>query len=211
MPVISDAAIAGFAKTAGLSGQAVAVAVAVALAESGGNTQDHNVIPPDNSYGLWQINMLGDMGPERRARYGLRSNEDLYDPAINARVMAGISNVGRDWSAWTTYTRGTYRLYLNRGNAVAGTATLQPNTSQAIPIGSQSTLESTIRFLRLLSMPGTWVRIGLLTIGAGLVFFGLLKITGNNELSSTTKGLVKGAVGLLPGGGTVTTALKVVK
>jgi hypothetical protein len=42
------------------------VAVAIALAESGGNPAAHNPVPPDDSWGLWQINMRGHLGPVRR-------------------------------------------------------------------------------------------------------------------------------------------------
>ena len=43
---------------------------AIALAESGGKSGAHNTTCPDNSYGLWQINMLDEpgymLGEERR-------------------------------------------------------------------------------------------------------------------------------------------------
>lgn len=194
MPIISDAAIAGYARNAGLSGQSVAIAVAIALAESGGNTTDHNAVPPDNSYGLWQINMLGSMGPDRRAKLGISSNEELYDPAVNARAMSMISNGGRNWKDWTTYTRGTYLRYYSRGNSAAGTVMSSANTSQAIPIASQNSLASISGFLKLISSPATWVRIGLLTLGVGFVFYGLFKITGDNQLSQGTKALGKAAL-----------------
>lgn len=49
----------------------------------------------DDSLGFCQINMkpdspYGDLGAERRRAYGLRSNEDLYDPRTCARVAFGI-------------------------------------------------------------------------------------------------------------------------
>lgn len=43
----------------------------------------------DLSLGGGQINMIGDLGVERRARYGI-TNEDLFDPVINARVARDI-------------------------------------------------------------------------------------------------------------------------
>lgn len=100
------------AQGAGLAPGAAAIAAAVAMAESSGNPQAYNGAGADRSYGLWQINMIGGLGPERRARYGLSSNEQLFDPVINARVMAGISNRGTSFSAWTTYTSGKYRKFL---------------------------------------------------------------------------------------------------
>jgi hypothetical protein len=74
---------------------------AVAEAESGGNPKAHNAKPPDDSYGLWQINMKGKLGPDRRAKYNLKTDADLYDPKTNARVMKGILD-DQGLHAWTT-------------------------------------------------------------------------------------------------------------
>jgi len=76
------------AKQAGFKGQSLDTIVAIVQAESGGNPRAYNgnANTGDKSYGLAQINMLGAMGPERRARYGLSSNEDLFDPLTNLRV-----------------------------------------------------------------------------------------------------------------------------
>ncbi len=54
----------------------------------------------DLSYGLFQINMIGGMGPERLKRWGLSSNEQLKDPVVNARVARDLlNNQGpRAWS-----------------------------------------------------------------------------------------------------------------
>ncbi len=104
----------GVLRQAGFRGDALRTAYAVALAESGGRPTAHNpnVNTGDNSYGLFQINMLGDMGPARLRQFGLSSNEDLYDPLTNARVAYLMSGGGRDWSPWTTYTSGAYRRYI---------------------------------------------------------------------------------------------------
>lgn len=121
--VLAPARIAGHAHAAGFRGDALTVAVAVALAESGGDPRAHNPKPPDDSYGLWQINMLGRLGPDRRARYGLTTNRDLFDPAVNARVAHAIAAGGRDWSPWATYTHGSYRRHLAK--AAQGVAAWQ--------------------------------------------------------------------------------------
>ncbi len=119
MATLSRAEIANHARAAGFSGEDVNIAVAVALAESGGDPRSHNPIPPDDSYGLWQINMLGPMGPSRRHQFGLKSNEDLYDPATNARVAYGIWK-SQGWvRGWTTYKSGKYKKFM--GNDASGT------------------------------------------------------------------------------------------
>ncbi|ANZ40868.1 lytic transglycosylase [Lentzea guizhouensis] len=113
MSRLSPEQIAQHARAAGFEGQGLTIAIAVALAESNGDTRAHNSKPPDDSYGLWQINMLGAMGPERRRQHGLDSNRDLFDPAVNAKVANAISNDGKSWTPWSTYTNGAYRKYLD--------------------------------------------------------------------------------------------------
>jgi len=106
--------IAGYAAAAGFSGDALRIAVAIALAESGGNPGAHNSRPPDDSYGLWQINMLGPLGPQRRAMLGLNSNADLYNPMTNARAAFMISGGGTNFNPWSTFNprNGTAPRYL---------------------------------------------------------------------------------------------------
>jgi len=97
---------------AGFRGEALTTMIAIALAESSGNPKAHNpdASTGDNSYGLFQINMLDKpnmkMGEERRRRYGLSSNEQLWDPDLNARIaydfvqakIARGKNPYEDWS-----------------------------------------------------------------------------------------------------------------
>lgn len=99
----------------------IARAVAIALAESDGNTQAHNddASTGDNSYGLWQINMIGAMGPARRAQFDIARNEDLFDPMTNGRAMYKISNGGRNWAPWSTFKNNAYMRHINTGKAAA--------------------------------------------------------------------------------------------
>ncbi len=106
-------------KQAGFKGEGLRMAYAIAMAESGGNARAHNGNrgTGDNSYGLFQINMLGGMGPERRRRYNLSSNEALFDPLTNARVAYKMSNGGKNWGPWSTYGNGAYRKYYGGSSA----------------------------------------------------------------------------------------------
>ncbi len=99
---------------AGFSGEALRVARAVVMAESGGDARQLTASERtrDLSYGLFQINMRGDMGPERRKAYNLKSNEDLYDPLINAKIAFKMSGGGKNWQPWTAYKNGSYRKFL---------------------------------------------------------------------------------------------------
>lgn len=108
------------AEKAGVSPLAAVTAAAIALAESGGNPRAYNPVPPDNSYGLWQVNMIGGLGPQRRRQFGLDSNDQLFDPWTNARAMAAISGGGRNWGPWSTYTSGAYRRYMAAGGILGG-------------------------------------------------------------------------------------------
>lgn len=106
-------------KQAGFGPRATDIAYAVAMAESSGNARSHNTNKStgDNSYGLFQINMIGDMGPARRKQYHLKSNDDLFDPLTNAKVAYAMSNKGRDWSPWSTYKTGAYKKYLGKSGS----------------------------------------------------------------------------------------------
>ena len=87
---------------AGFKGEALKTAWAIAKRESGGRASAYNPdrSTGDDSYGLFQINMLGNLGPSRRKSYGLKSNQDLLDPATNARVAFAMSKGGKDFGAW---------------------------------------------------------------------------------------------------------------
>ncbi|MER5252883.1 peptidoglycan-binding protein [Streptomyces sp. NPDC002855] len=104
--------MAKLAHGAGIPLDKLEVAVAIAYGESRFNERAFNGRDPDLSYGLWQINMLDkpgyQMGAQRRARWGLKSNDELFTPAVNARAMADISNKGANWQPWSVYTNGSY-------------------------------------------------------------------------------------------------------
>lgn len=111
-------------RKAGFKGQALQMAYAIAMAESTGRADafNPNSKTGDLSYGLFQINMIGALGPDRRRRYGLSSNEDLFDPLTNARVAYKMSNGGKNWRPWSTYKNGLYRQYYggSSGAVVSG-------------------------------------------------------------------------------------------
>lgn len=94
--------LVGLLQAVGFKGQALEYAWAVAMKESHGNALDYNgnIHTGDHSYGLFQINMLGSMGADRRAYYGLASNAELLNPVTNAQIAYQMSNAGRNWSAW---------------------------------------------------------------------------------------------------------------
>ena len=101
------------ARKAGFSPEIAPVMAAIGLAESSGNPRAHNpnASTGDNSYGLMQINMLGAMGPERRAAFGIRSNEELFDPLTNMKAAKKIFD-SQGLGAWSVYKSGAYKQHL---------------------------------------------------------------------------------------------------
>jgi PAB1-binding protein PBP1 len=96
--------------------------VAIALAESSGFAGAHNETYPDNSYGLWQINMLDEpgyqLGEERRARYGLTSNDQLKDPLTNAKAALDVYK-REGLNAWSVHSSGAADDFMPQSLQVA--------------------------------------------------------------------------------------------
>jgi hypothetical protein len=122
MATLSAKEILEFALRAGFSpnGEEAVIATAIALAESGGNPHAHNPVPPDNSFGLWQINMIDKLGPDRREKLGLSRNEELFDPPTNARAARLVFiEAGREFRPWTTFTGGRFKDHMGAARQAA--------------------------------------------------------------------------------------------
>jgi hypothetical protein len=143
----------------------VVIAIAVAWAESSGNTQAHNSTPPDDSYGLWQVNMYGSLGPARRRAFGLSDNKDLFSASTNARVAFTIfQQAGNSFRPWSTYGSGAYKQYLDQAYAAYKNPT-QPGNVQ------QGKVNTTIPFLDDFKewVSGGVLRIAMFIGGAALL------------------------------------------
>lgn len=109
---------AGFDK----SSQTYQDMIGICYAESGGDPSQVNNNPAtgDLSYGLWQINMIGSLGPTRRKQFGISSNEQLLTPSVNAHA-AYVIYKNQGLNAWTTYKNGDYLKHMtgitSMGNA----------------------------------------------------------------------------------------------
>jgi hypothetical protein len=97
---LSEKELDSILRQAGFSGNGLKMAKAIVFYESTNRPMALN--KSSNCYGLFQINMTGSMGPDRRKKYGLKSNEDLYNPLISAQIAYQMSNGGQNWSAWST-------------------------------------------------------------------------------------------------------------
>jgi hypothetical protein len=98
----SDEELVKMLSAVGFEGKALKVAWAVVKKESNGRPLafNGNVKTGDNSYGIFQINMIGGLGVARRDKFDLDSNKDLFDPVVNAQIAYYMSNEGSDWSSW---------------------------------------------------------------------------------------------------------------
>jgi hypothetical protein len=99
----------------GFRGNNLKEAWAVAKKESNGQPIrfNGNVKTGDSSYGIFQINMISSLGPERRDKFDLVSNSDLLNPVINAQIAFHMSGGGKDWSAWHGITAKT-KMWMSR-------------------------------------------------------------------------------------------------
>jgi hypothetical protein len=93
----------------GFRGNDLKEAWAVAKKESNGQPIrfNGNTNTGDSSYGMFQINMIGTLGPDRREKFDLVSNSDLLNPVINAQIAFHMSDGGKDWSSWKGMTPRT--------------------------------------------------------------------------------------------------------
>lgn len=103
--------------SAGFRGDDLAKALAISYRESHHNASSYNgnAKTKDKSYGLFQINMSGSLGPSRLKSQKLKSYDDLYDAATNIRVARNMYNWnkghGRDpFFDWGPY-KGKDALY----------------------------------------------------------------------------------------------------
>jgi hypothetical protein len=122
--------------------------VAIALAEN--EPLDANKIrntpeTGDLSYGIFQINMIGDLGAARREMLGIQSNEELLDPLTNAKAALAIYEERKrrkqgtedGFTAWSTYKKDRYNKFLPE-------ATLLVNRTKPTMIPSRSRMETNI-------------------------------------------------------------------
>ena len=119
----TQAELAQYARSAGFPESDIDKIVAIAMGESSGNPRAHNLNAStgDNSYGLMQINMLGQMGADRRAQFGLSSNEELFDPITNFAAAKTIYD-SQGLGAWGAYTNGSYKDFMPTATQAANSS-----------------------------------------------------------------------------------------
>jgi hypothetical protein len=93
----------------GFRGKGLVKAWAVAKKESNGRPLafNGNSSTGDSSFGIFQINMINMLGPERREKYGLNFTAELMNPVLNAQIAYHMTRGGEDWSSWHGITPKT--------------------------------------------------------------------------------------------------------
>lgn len=112
---LTDKELKHLLQTVGFEGKALKEAWAIAKRESNGRplAYNGNRKTGDSSYGLFQINMLGQLGIDRKEKFDLRSNILLFDPVINAEITYYMTDGGKDWSSWKGMNAGA-RQWLDK-------------------------------------------------------------------------------------------------
>lgn len=99
---LTDEELVDLLSLVGFEGKALKIAWAVAKKESNGRPKAHNddFATGDDSYGIFQINMLGSLGNDRREKFGLKKNTELFDPVENAKAVFYMTAKGTNWGSW---------------------------------------------------------------------------------------------------------------
>lgn len=124
---VTDVQIASLAYNAGWRGNDTVIAIAVCLAESGGNV-DSSFNDPNGTtdYGLWQVNSV------HFNESGWSSAwipPELLLPSNNAAAAYHVWQ-SSGWGAWSTYASGRYLAYMTRAKAAyvsSGASTARGN------------------------------------------------------------------------------------
>ena len=124
--------IRSLAAAAGFSGSNLDTAVAIALAESSGNTAAIGDPTLGVSVGLWQINLKAH--PEY-------TKQQLLDPQANANAAYAVFGDAGSFRPWTTFNTGAYQAYLPSSSQTVVADSASDDSSLADSASDDSSLE----------------------------------------------------------------------
>jgi hypothetical protein len=112
--MLTDGELKELLSAVGFEGKALKQAWAIAKSESNSRPMAYNGNRKtgDSSYGIFQINMLGKLGIDRKEKFELKSNILLFDPVINAEITYYMTKGGTDWSSWSSLGGDRYKEFL---------------------------------------------------------------------------------------------------
>lgn len=163
--------------------QNLVICVAIAKAESGGNTKAVNAANTNGTVdrGLWQINSVHD---------AKLPGQDRFNPDVNAELMMQISSGGKNWQPWSTFNNGAYSKYTAEVASALGAADFKPDgnvlqTADNLLPGSGA-VTSVVKFFELLTDINTWIRVGKVLLGAAFVAFGIIMLLKDSNVVKQT-------------------------
>jgi hypothetical protein len=127
----------------GFRGEDIVKGVAISHRESRWNSNAHNPNrgTGDNSYGLFQINMIEKYAAGRRKSFGIASDEDLFNPEVNVRAAKNLYDGRKNarqnpWHDWGPYKgkSETYDTNMPRATQIVNSIDFGGD-----PMGSAST------------------------------------------------------------------------
>lgn len=113
MSTLNAQQIATLLQKQGVAKEKIPTMTAIALAESSGRLEafNPNSQTGDRSYGLFQVNMHGGLGPARMKQFGLKNERDLFNPETNVKAAKQILE-SQGLGAWSVYKGGQYKQFL---------------------------------------------------------------------------------------------------
>lgn len=185
--ILSAPQIATLARKHGFTGADVAIAVAVALAESGGNTTaTHKNTNGTIDRGLMQINSI-------------HGNFDWANPDANMEKAHQIwKDAGGSWKPWSTFKSQSYLKFWTQAVKAAGTGDTALPTQTVSSSGNP--FQPIIDFATFIGDGHNWVRIGMFAAGGILLLIALARLTGASQL-------VNAAASVVPAGRVVKAAV----
>lgn len=206
--------IAYYARAAGFAGSALVMATAVAVRESGGNTDAVGDVDRPHagcrSYGLMQINVCpqGTAGGNNAGIPWREQPSTLLDPGTNMAAAFSLSRAGSAWGPWSTaaaaatdtgHVEQTIRL-AGGPTAPAGVQPVSGSPGLSTPGGSTPSsggLDGLVHLGATLADPKTWLRAALLAAGGVVTVVGVILLTRDSQALHGAASAVSDAV---PGG-----------
>ncbi len=203
MAILLPNQIAKYAYQAGLRNQGdLTKAVAIAMGESGGNTNAIGDVSLQNgtwgpSVGLWQVRSL----KAEKGKGTSRDENKLKDPTFNAQSMYSISGGGKNWTPWTVYNQGIYLIHMPIATAAVAAYMAGEGISQSVDDVAESAesaadmasavpeaLDATYGWV---SNRKNWIRVAQVMIGGVIIVAGVAYIA-QGSVGGVTKMVVKG-------------------
>jgi len=173
MTILTDQQIASYAYKAGarneIGAQDLTLSVAIALAESGGDTavtHKNSDTRRTTDLGVWQINNYWHR--DLLAKYA------WSDPAANAQMMWIIKTQRGGWAQWSTFNNGSFFKYMPR--AIKAAEAVQSGTAQTLPQATNdpaANMDSNSNATATLTSPNTWLRLAMIVTGGLLLLVAL--------------------------------------